>query len=603
MQTYQTGQYRAAEQMALQLIKVNSKQPLFWSVLGAALHAQNRIKESLGPKRQVVALLPQDGKAHYNLANTLNDLGRYAEAQESYLKAIKLAPDFSSSYYNLGNILLGQKKHSEAENCYRKAIALNENYAEALNNLGNVCKATGRFAEAESWLKRSVAADPKYAVAFNNLGNVYKELNRLPDAIQAYATAVTLNPALTDAYSNFILCINYLPGYPSARAMKEAQLFGERVSDRAKNSRCSPRCFDSGARLKVGFVSGDLKNHPVGYFLEGLISHMDRSRFELFAYVTKDDEDELTARMKPYFAQWQIIHGMPDEQAAQCIYKHEIQVLFDLSGHTAYNRLPMFAYRPAPIQITWLGYFATTGVKEMDYIIGSPYSIPPEDEALYTEKVLRLPETTLCFTPPDGEIAVSTLPAIENGFVTFGCFNKLYKLNDEVLEVWARLLDAVPNAKLFLKNEQFADPVIRNEMIKRLTAHGMTSERLIIEGPSPRDAYLKAYDRVDIALDPFPFPGGATSVEGLWMGVPFITLRGTNFIGRQGYAILENTGLGDLVATDHQSYIQKAVGLAGDLEQLRKLRSGMRARLQQSPLFDIKKFTDNFSALLMSVVA
>ena len=260
-----------------------------------------------------------------------------------------------------------------------------------------------------------------------------------------------------------------------------------------------------------------------GYFLESFLGEVDRRHVALIAYPTINKTDDLTERIRPYFSKWQPLVGLSDEEAAKRIHEDGVHILIDLAGHTAGNRLPVFAYKPAPVQVTWLGYFATTGVKEIDYILGDPYVTPEREADHFVEKIWALPETYCCFSPPVGAPEVNPLPALSNGYVTFGCFNNLAKVNERVIELWGRVLQAVPGSKLMLKTKALADEAVRKRITEQFQAQGVAPDRLILEGPAPRVELLGAYGRVDIALDPFPYPGGTTSAEALWMGVPVLT--------------------------------------------------------------------------------
>ncbi|HXA47994.1 MAG TPA: hypothetical protein VNW52_10220 [Burkholderiaceae bacterium] len=275
-----------------------------------------------------------------------------------------------------------------------------------------------------------------------------------------------------------------------------------------------------------------------------------------------------------------------------------MDVLIDLSGHTAHNRLPVFAWKPAPVQVTWLGYFATTGVESIDYLIADPWTLPTSKESQFTEEIWRLPETRLCFTAPEADVKVSSLPATSSGVITFGCFNNLSKMNDAVVAVWAAILRAVPDSRLFLKSGQLSDISNHPQLIERFSIHGIDAERLILRGQSSRLDYLVAYHDVDLALDPFPYTGGTTTAEALWMGIPVLTLAGDNFLARQGVGLVMNAGLPDWIATDTDDYVNKAVQHAGNLRRLATLRSGLRKQVMDSPLFDAPRFATHFEAAL-----
>jgi predicted O-linked N-acetylglucosamine transferase (SPINDLY family) len=348
-------------------------------------------------------------------------------------------------------------------------------------------------------------------------------------------------------------------------------------------------------------VSGDLHGHPVGYFLDGVLTSLAAkfsANLELFAYATRACEDETSKRLRASCKAWHSALGLSDSALALRIREDGIDILIDLSGHTAGNRLPVFAWKPAPIQVSWLGYFATTGVAAIDYFIADPWTLPPDQEAFFTEKVWRLPETRLCFTPPSARVDVNVLPALSNGYVTFGCFNNLSKMNDAVVQLWARVLNAVPASRLFLKYQQLAEASIRQSTRERFAVHGIAADRLIFEDYVPRVNYLAAYHRVDIGLDPFPFPGGTTTVEALWMGIPVLTLSGERFLARQGVGLLMNAGLPEWIASDHDDYVARAVAHASDLQGLAALRARLRQQVLASPIFDAPRFAKHFEAAL-----
>ena len=312
------------------------------------------------------------------------------------------------------------------------------------------------------------------------------------------------------------------------------------------------------------------------------------------AYPSHTATDELSEQLSSRMAGWMPIYGKSDQQAARQIRDDGIHVLIDLSGYTDHTRLPMFCLKPAPVQATWLGYFGTTGLAEIDYLIGDPHVTPPDEENHFVEKIWRLPETYLCFSPPDVEIKCNSLPALENGYITFGCFNHLTKMNDAVVALWAQVLTSVPNSRLFLKTKALFDETLRANTLARFASHGIGSDRLLMEANSPRAELLAAYHRVDIALDPFPYPGGTTSAESLWMGVPVLTKRGDRFLSHVGETIAHNAGLADWIAQDEQDYIARAVAFAADLNGLAELRGNLRAQVLASPLYDSARFARHF---------
>lgn len=568
--------------------------------LGAVQRKLGRFKDSADSFSQAVAANPEDALAHNNLGATLRALGRLQEAVESYRRALAIRPNFIEAHHNLANLLSELGDADSAVSSYRRALAINPDFAESLTAMGAVLQTQGRFDEAVELHRQALTVRPGYAVAHSNLGNALQDLGQLESSLESTRRALEIQPDLIDAHNSLLFVHNYLADQPVAHLLAQARRFGDIIARRARPAQAWDNTPDPHRRLRVGLVSGDLCAHPVGYFLEGVLAALasNAASLELFAYPTRSCDDELSQRLRACCRAWHPMVGLSDEDAAELIRHDEIDILIDLSGHTAFNRLPVFAWKPAPVQLSWLGYFATTGVQAMDYLLADPWTLPAGEESSFTEKIWRLPETRLCFTPPRADVAVSPLPALTNGYVTFGCFNNLTKMNDAVVALWAQILNAVPASRLFLKARQLQQASAQREVIARFAAHGIEPGRLILENYAPRENYLAAYQKVDIALDPFPYPGGTTTVEALWMGVPVLTLAGERFLSRQGVGLMMNAGLAEWVAADPDDYLARAVEHAGDLQKLATLRAGLRSQVITSPIFDAPRFAKHFEAAL-----
>lgn len=561
---FNAGRLAEAAKLAQEMTERYPRHGLGWKVLGAVSKQMGRNAEALAYMQKAVELSPNDAHAHSNLGFGYHDMGRLTEAEASSRRAIQLKPDLVEAHNNLGMTLQESGRLDDAVASYRRALQLKPDYVEALSNLGVALQDVGQLGEAE----------------------------------RCYRKALALRPDDTTAHSNLLFLLNYTPDGDPAVGIEEARRYGQKVSAKVSSRFAEWSCEKQPKRLRIGLVSGDFKSHPVGYFLENLLTHLDRDAFELFAYPTSQQEDELTARIKPCFSSWMPVYGLSDEATAKMIHGDGVHILIDLSGHSRHNRLPMFAWKPAPVQVSWLGYFATTGVAEIDYLIADPWTLPESEEQFFTEKVWRLPETRLCFTPPDIEVAVSPLPAPDRGHITFGCFNTLAKVNDEVIALWSRVLQSVPDSRMFLKAKQLGEASARQRTIERFAAQGIAAERLVLEGPESREKYLAAYHHVDMVLDTFPFPGGTTSVEALWMGVPVLTLSGRSFLFRQGVGFLANAGLQDWIAEDADDYVRRAVSHAADLQGLAELRRGLRQQVLTSPVMDGQRFARHFEESL-----
>lgn len=600
--------------------------------LGLALQAQGKIEEAAASHRQALALAPGFHKAHFNLGVALHELGRVEEAADSYRRALQSAPDYAEAHCNLGNVLREQRQFEAAVACYRRALEikpglaeahallgvalhdlvqleaaiasyrraleLKPDYADAHNNLGHALRERGQLQEAEACYRRALQIDPGNAKTHNNLGNVLRDVGQLHAAIASYRQALALDPDFAEAHSNLLFLDSHLRAQPAAAVLAQARRFGDWAASRATPYALWESLPATGQRLRVGLVSGDLLNHPVGFFLEALLAEIDPARIELIAYATRHDEDELTRRIRPYFSAWRTLAGQSDEAAARLIHADGLHLLLDLSGHTGFNRLSVFAWRPAPVQASWLGYFATTGVREIDYVLADEVSVPKEQQAQFTEAVCYLADTRLCFSAPPFALAVGPLPAASKKHITFGCFQNLSKVEDAVLAAWGRVFSALPDARLRMQCKQLGDPAQAQSLLARLGRHGIDPARVELHAAIGRDAYLQAHNDVDIILDTFPYPGGTTTCEALWMGVPTLTLAGDSLLSRQGASLLTAAGLAGWVAHSEDEYVSKAIAFAADLPQLAALRAGLRQQALASPLFDAPRFARNFEAAL-----
>ena len=572
--------------------------------LGATLNRLGRLNEAVLCYQRARELKPDLVEAHSSLGSILQDLGRLEEAAVSYRRALALRPDFLEVHGNLGTVLKDLGQLDDAAASYRRVLRIRPDSAEAYSNLGIVLNGLGRFDEAMANYRRALELNPGMAAAHHNIGSAWKDMGQFDQAEASFREALQVNPDYAEAASNLLFLQNFRPNQSAGASLSDARRYGEIVALRARCCSAWSNSPDPGRCLRVGFLSGDFRDHPVGNFIESVLAALAANtsgRMELLAYSSHFFHDAVTARINTHCHGWRSVVGLSDERLTQRIRDDGVDILIDLSGHTAHNRLPVFAWKPAPIQATWLGYPATTGVREIDYLIADEWTLPQSEEVNFTERVWRLPRSYLCFTPPSHDVEVGPLPASGNGYVTFGCFNNLIKMNDAVVALWSRILTAVPQSRLFLKSRQLHESSQRLRVIERFSRHGIAGRRLILEAPVPRAEYLAPYQRLDIALDPFPYPGITTSVESLWMGVPVLTLAGKSFLSRQGVGLLMNTGLPEWIAHDADDYVGRATSHARDLLQLGSLRSGLRQRIRTSPIFDAPGFADNFEAALRTM--
>lgn len=627
------GRLAHAEASYKTAIQLDPNYAKAYSNLGSLLQELGRLDEAVSSYRRAIQLNPNIAGYYLGLGNTFEALGRLEQAEASYNCAIQIKADFVEAICNMGIVLQKQGKFTDAEICYRRTLEFKPDYFDALVSLGSYLQDRDRLAEAEANYRRAIAIDPDraephcnlgiilqemghhdeaeismrraiqikpdFAKAYNNLGAILNDLGCLGEAEAHFRQALAIQPDYVKAYSNLLFQHIQDADKTPANYLMEARQYGQIVAQKVSRFnewRCSPQPD----RLRVGLVSGDFSNHPIAYFLESVLAHIDSATVELIAYSTNHKTDEFTDRLKPHFVAWRSLVGQSDEDAARLIRGDGVHVLIDLSGHTRHNRLPVFAWKPAPVQASWQGYLASTGVTEIDYFLGDPYVAPACEAHHFTERIWQLPESYMCFTEPEVALEVAVPPSLVSGGITFGCLNNLTKMGDASVALWARVLKAVAGSKLLLKTKLLNEIDVREAVIRRYAAHGIPADRLILEGAGAltRSEYLSTYNRIDIALDPFPYVGCTTSIEALWMGVPIITKRGDRFLSHVGETILHNAGMRDWIAVDADDYVAKAVAFAANPEKLAKIRAGLRQQVLASPLFDAERFARHLEEAL-----
>lgn len=572
--------------------------PAVWDHLGIAERLAHHPEESRRCFQTSLKLAPRRADTWVNWGNLLQDERNLADAMTCFEKALSLDPESIAATCNLGNVLREQGKNQDAADCYRKLLAKHPELAEAHCNLGNILRDLGHTEESIACYRHALVLAPKLAEAHSGLGRAMIDRGLIPEAIAHYERALALRPDLIDVYSLLLKTSTIHQFHRPERHLEIAREYGRQLKRLAGSAPARPKAAGETRALRVGLVSGDLRKHPVGYFLANVVKYLAAEGIELHAYSNSAREDELSAELRRHCAGWRRIDPLSDQAVADLIREERIDLLLDLSGHTALHRLGIFARHPAPVQASWLGYFATTGVAEIDYFIGDPHVAPPSEDAHFLERIWRLPETYLCFAAPDDPLPSGPSPMRANGHVTFGSFNNLVKLNGDVIGLWSRVLQDTPDSRLFLKTQGLADPFNRDRLFREFGAHGIAPERLRLEGPSPRHELLACYQQVDIALDPFPYPGGTTSVEALWMGVPVLTRRGERFLSRVGESIAANAGMADWIAENDDDYRRRAIDFAARPDYLAGLRDGLRERLAASPLCDAPRFAAHFAQAL-----
>ena len=491
-------------------------------------------------------------------------------------------------YFNLGHALELQGKIAQAISYFRRALELQPEYVEALSSLGLVLSSTGNLDEAKAYLRQAVALNPNQAEAHNNLGNIFLEQGLLKEAARCYERALVCRPDFAGAHSNLLVCRNYDPdAEPEALELEHRRWATQHSPAGPYASHTNIR--DPERPLRVGYFSPDFRRHAVAYFVEPLIANHDHAQVEVFCYAELSTGDDVTARFQARAHAWRPTFGLSDREVAEQIRADGIDILVDLAGHTSHGRLKLFALKPAPVQLSYLGYPNTTGLAAIDYRLTDAVADLPGEPNRSVEELVRLPRA-FCYLPPAAAPAVSPSPAAKSGHVTFGSFHNLAKLNDRLLDLWCDVLRAVPASRLALFRHTLQGST-RDYFHKQLTGRGILPDRFDLHTVQGNLGHLYDYAQVDIALDAFPWNGHTTACEALWMGVPVITLYGDRYAGRMAASTLTAIGLTELIARSPQELVSLAAGWSGDVGRLVRWRAELRERMRSSALCDGESFT------------
>jgi len=597
----ESGKLPEAEDALRRALAVDSQLAAAHGALGVLLSREGRDDEAEAVLRQALSLQPQLPRVNGALGEILARRGQFADAEQSFKQELALEPGNPVLINQIGRLILWQRRLGDAVAVFRYLVELAPDFVEGHNNLGVVLQQAGHLTGAEEAFRKALSLRADSAEIYSNLGNVLQRQGRFIEAQSAYRRALALNPRFYDAHSNLVGAMNECENVTPQMRLNEALRYGENLARNVAHRYSEWICPEQPVRLRVGLVSGDLRNHPVAYFTLGVLRALDRSRVEVFAYPSTLEADAMTAEIRAACDHWTPIAGLSDQAAADRIHADGVHVLIDMSGHTADNRLPVFASRPAPVQLSWPGYFATTGVAEIDWFLADAISVPPQQAGQFVERIHYLPDTRLCFTPPQQAPDVAPPPLLQRGKPTFGCFQNLSKLNDAVLSLWARVLAAVPQSRLRVQSRQLDEPESRQRLMQRMQACGLDLANVDLYGGLSREDYLAAYAEVDVVLDTFPYTGGTTTCEALWMGVPSLTLVGDSLIARQGASLMSAAGLPEWVCETADDYVAKAVEVVSDPGHLAELRAGLRARVSASALCDAPRFARQLEAALWSM--
>ncbi len=622
-----------AEQLLKEALATQKRHGPAHATFGLLLARQGRLEEAVEALSNATRINPRDAAGFFNLGNALKQLGRLEQAIRAYAKAVQLAPHAAATHNGLGVALRDAGKYDKATTALNKALSIDPHMAEAHNNLGTVYKAQGRLDDAIHHYRKALDSQPRMVQALGNLGNALTEQGDFEGALEAYQSALAIRPdhaethynlantlveqgeldraerhfnqALTHnpdhphAARNLLFMSCYNPRHQPADVLARHRRWGERFEQASAALSPSPHTNtpDPERPLRVGLVSADFRRHAVSFFIEPLLAEMDRERISFFGYANVTAPDQLTRRLKAAADRWCDISPLSDRQAADRIRKDRIDILIDLGGHTANSRLPLFRFRPAPIQAAYLGYPATVGTQYIDARLTDERCDPANTQAWYVEKLAYLKGGFCAFRPPDDPPDVAPAPALANGFVTFGSMLNLSKINGVTIALWCRVLRAVPDARLFLLRHNFKVASTRQRYLDAFAEHGISPERITLQWRF-EGSHLDQYRQMDIALDSLPFCSHTSNCEGLWMGVPTLTLAGEYFAGRMGVSINRMAGLEGWIATTADDYVALAQARAADINALGELRAGLRSQVARSRLTDGRACADAFAATL-----
>ncbi len=597
-----SGQLPEAMDLLAQVCAQTPADTEAWITRGVVCGRMNRHADAAECFRRVIMLQPRNAEAHFNLGIAERSLGFPDKAEVMFRRAIKLNPNYPEPLESLAHSLINRGEVGEAAEVLRAALRLRPDNAEWISNLGSLLQAKGFLTEAEGYYRRAQSLKLGVSFVAENLGSVLAAQGRMDEALSVYREGLKSEPRNTRIRSNLLLTLSYLEDQDPTEVLQEHRAWDQAQTAPVLSTVIHVNDRNPDRRVRIGYVSPDFRMHSVTYFLEPLLANHDHGLFEVYCYSDVPHADATTVRLRSYADVWREIAGRSDADVATQVTADGIDILVDLAGHTAANRLPVFAQRPAPVQVSWLGYPNTTGLSAMGYRITDAFADPPGRDAFYSEKLVRLDGCFLCYQPPGEAPTVAPLPAATKGFITFGSFNNLSKMQPGVIALWSQVLHAVPGARLLVKNPSLTDPPTRQRIAAMFERHGIGPDRLELLGhtPTPQE-HLALYGRVDIALDTFPYNGTTTTCEALWMGVPVVTLAGAVHAGRVGLSLLTAAGLPDLIAATPAEYVARAVARAGDRAALSRLRAGLRAHVQQSKLCDAAGFAHAMETALRSI--
>ena len=581
--------------------RVLEQAPLFYEALVnrvAALNKCDKLAEAEQAARQAIECYPDSAALHFNLGCLLKNSGLENQALAAFKRALEIQPDNQEALFSLAVLQNDSYMLQGSVEFIRRKIKLEGESADLQTLLAIALRSNEQMAEAETVCRNLLEQHPAYMPGWNTLGQILLSRGDTVQAIECFRKALALQPKMDLVFTNILFASASLSDLTPEALFKHHLEWAEHYETPLleKQFRHSPG-KEPEKSLKIGYVSGDCCNHPVANLLRGVLQQHDHGKFEIHCFSTAGITDDITAILRANCDFWHEVQLLSVDELADLIQVQGIDILVDLSGHTAFNRLIVFALKPAPIQASWIGYFHSTGLKSIDYFITDPYTTPQQSNQLFSEIPARLPHSRFCYTPKEFAPEVSKPPFEGTGYITFGSFNRLAKLTDPVIEAWSRIVTSVPNARLMIKAKEFGGTETVEYLKEKFEARGLSPDRLVLRPASDHLQTLVEYSEVDIALDPFPFNGGMTTMESLWMGVPVVALTGDTVVSRQSISVLFNIGLEELAFADVESYIAGAVALALDTPRMARLRSIIRPQMSRSHLCDAEQFTQDLEML------
>jgi protein O-GlcNAc transferase len=587
-------QYAQAVASYRQAISLNPNFIEAYHNLGQALTNQGAMHAAIQCYQQLIARHPTNAQAYFAIGLIFKRQNKLIDAADWLQRAINFNPHFAEAHYHLGDVFRKQQRWQLAGEQYQQTLAVQPNHLEAHHNLGVILEKQDKFTAAEACYRKAISLAPTTAAeSYAGLAQILKNQGVIADALAHYKSALTIKPNV-EIFHNWLYALNLSPEIDLTTQFIEAQKFNEQYAkplivqqQPLVNSRKSAK-----KTLKIGYVSPDFRQHSVAFFIEPILAHHDPEQFEIVCYYNQLQNDQMTRRLKSYVKHWFDCYHLSDQALAEKIRQDNIDILVDLAGHTADNRLLVFARKPAPIQVTYLGYPTTTGLTTIDYRITDHYVDVAGVNDRVSEIPVKLPNSYFCYSPLPDSPPINELPALTQPNITFGSFNNYAKITPQIKALWANLLQQLPHAQLLLKAKSLSDEKTLQQLQAEFAQLGIESQRLIIANyTSSQYEHLTIYHQIDIALDTFPYNGATTTCEALWMGVPVVTLVGEKQASRMGLSILSTVGLNDLIASTPTEYLEISIKLANELNQLQQLRQSLRERMQNSPLMNGAKFT------------